>query len=108
MNIGRWTQSLSKINWRRGFFRLTIVVSLIVGTAFGIYAIGDPIIGSNVNIAEYPIRKLGIAVVNFLVGFGVGVLSTWFYYGVLYGMLWILRMIGHWIIKGFHGEDKNN
>ena len=104
MNIGRWTQSLSKITWRRGFFRLTIVVSLIVGTALGIYATEIRMIGSNINIAEYPISKLGIAVVNFLVGFGMGVLSTWFYYGVL----WILWMIVHWIVKGFHGEDKNN
>ena len=104
MNIGRWIQSLSKINWRRGFFRLTIVVSLIVGTGLGIYATDIRMIGSNINIAEYPIRKLGIAVANFLVGFGMGVLSTWFYYGVL----WILWMIVHWIIKGFHGKNKNN
>ena len=104
MNIGRWIHSLSKINWRRGFFRLTIVVSLIVGTALGIYATEIRMVGSNINIAEYPIRKLGIAVVNLLVGFGIGVLSTWFYYGVL----WILWMIVHWILKGFHGKDKNN
>ena len=84
-----WSK-LKSLNWKKGIFRLTIIISVISGIVMGFvvyYYEGG---------AEYPILKIPY----FLLGVVVELVGTWVQYGILYLCYWLLRLLINWIWRG--------
>ncbi len=89
-----WSK-LKSLNWRKGIFRLTVILSVISGIVGGfvVYILNGG--------AEYPILNIPY----FLLGVVAGLVYVWGAYGISYLCYWLLKLLINWIWRGLSDPE---
>ncbi len=95
VKMSNFWSKFKSLNWRKGIFRLSVILSVISGIVGGfvVYEIHGG--------AEYPVLKIPY----FLLGVVGGLVGIWMTYGILYLCYWLLKFLINWIWQGLSDNE---
>ncbi len=91
-------------NWKKGFFRLTFGVSILLGILAGAKAEYSFELGWTEILAPFVVYIFDLKLSSRFSGFDADIF--WSFFVVYAGFIWLIYFIGNWSARGFSNQKR--